>query len=56
MWLYHCGSCLSSQRCSCILCMRVHVLGFVFFFAQNEHVLCQLFSPYNVCIFLCPTQ
>ena len=54
MWLYHCGSCLSSQRCSCILCMRVHVLFFFFFFfLQNEHVLCQLFSPYNMYIFLC---
>ena len=26
---------------------------FFFFFLQNEHVLCQLFSPYNMHIFLC---
>ena len=25
----------------------------IFFFLQNEHVLCQLFSPYNMHIFLC---
>ena len=28
----------------------------IFFFLQNEHVLCQLFSPYNMHIFLCQYQ
>ena len=50
MWLYHHGSCLSFQRCSCILCIRVHVL--FFFFNKMSMCYASCFLP-TTCTSFC---